>query len=95
MRRPHKHRKGAPSRKTASTARAKFARTLNTLRWSSACPAGSFGKGYINPASRPHSWFVAAHESVHGTKLPFRDVRDPVAAGGKPDMARTSRFGSE
>ena len=28
-----------------------------------------------------------------GTKLPIRDVRDPVATGDKPDMARTARIG--
>jgi hypothetical protein len=30
-----------------------------------------------------------------GTKLPIRDVRNPVAIGGKPDMARTAQFGRD
>jgi hypothetical protein len=33
--------------------------------------------------------------SPNGTKLPFRDVRDPVATGGKSDMARTAQFGRD
>jgi len=33
--------------------------------------------------------------SLVGTKLQFRDVRDPVATGGKPDMAQTDHFGSD
>jgi hypothetical protein len=30
-----------------------------------------------------------------GTKLPFRDVRHPVATGGKPDIAQKVGFGSD
>jgi hypothetical protein len=33
--------------------------------------------------------------SVGGTKLPFRDVRYPVATGGKPDMTRNVHFDSD
>ena len=32
---------------------------------------------------------------VFGKKLPFRDVRDPVATGGKPDMALIAQFGRD
>ena len=37
--------------------------------------------------------FTAVHESACGTKLPFRDVRYPVAIGGRPDMAQNAHFG--
>jgi hypothetical protein len=37
----------------------------------------------------------ALHESGNGTKLPIRDVRNPVATGGKPDIAQKARFGSD
>ena len=30
-----------------------------------------------------------------GTKLPIRDVRNPVATGGITDMARTAHFGRD
>jgi hypothetical protein len=33
--------------------------------------------------------------STHGTKLPIRDVRNPVATGGTTDMARTAHFGRD
>jgi len=33
--------------------------------------------------------------TVHGTKLPNRDVCSTVAIGDKPDMTRTARFGQE
>jgi hypothetical protein len=32
--------------------------------------------------------FAAVHESVHGTKRTFREVRIPVAIGGKADIER-------
>jgi len=38
--------------------------------------------------------FVALRLSLVGTKLPFRDVRDPVATGGITDMGQTTHFGS-
>jgi hypothetical protein len=33
--------------------------------------------------------------SVHGTKLPIRDVCCLVVIGGKPDIVRKARFGSD
>jgi hypothetical protein len=33
--------------------------------------------------------------SISGTELPIRDVRYPVATGGKPDIARTAQFGRD
>jgi hypothetical protein len=38
---------------------------------------------------------AAVRESVIGTKLPIRDVRAPVATGGKPDMALAAQFGRD
>jgi hypothetical protein len=35
------------------------------------------------------------HESGNGTKLPIRDVRYPVANGGRPDTARPIYLGSD
>jgi hypothetical protein len=40
-------------------------------------------------------FFAAVHESLHGTKLPIRDVCYPVATGGKPDIAHKARFASD
>jgi len=34
------------------------------------------------------------NSSQFGTKLPFRDVRDPVATGGITDTGQTNHFGS-
>jgi len=39
--------------------------------------------------------FAALHESLVDTKLPFGDVRYPVAIGGRPDMPRTAQFGRD
>ncbi|TMJ51930.1 MAG: hypothetical protein E6G85_13150 [Alphaproteobacteria bacterium] len=39
------------------------------------------------------SEFDAVDGSSTGTKLPSRDVRCPVANGGKPDMTRAAQFG--
>jgi hypothetical protein len=36
-----------------------------------------------------------ADRSVVGTKLPIREVRNPVATGGTTDMARTAHFGRD
>jgi hypothetical protein len=33
------------------------------------------------------------HESLRGTKLPIRDVRNPDATGGKTDMEQVPQFG--
>ena len=33
--------------------------------------------------------------SLVGAKLPFRDVRDLVAPGDKPDMAQATQFSRE
>jgi hypothetical protein len=33
--------------------------------------------------------------SLHGPKLPNRDVRYLVAVGGRPEMAQTVQFGRE
>jgi hypothetical protein len=35
------------------------------------------------------------HESGSGTKLPIRDVRNPVTNGGRPDVARIALFGRD
>jgi hypothetical protein len=54
--------------------------------------------GHVNRIKRPNTWLhrpmlqnvkkVLANPepSTHGTKLPSRDVRNPVATGGKPDI---------
>jgi hypothetical protein len=40
--------------------------------------------------------FAAVHESVvGGTKRTSSDVRNSVATGGKPDMARNAQFGRD
>ena len=39
--------------------------------------------------------FAVLHESDSGTLETCCDVRHSVAIGGKPDMSRTTHFGSE
>jgi len=39
--------------------------------------------------------YALLHESVLGTNRTSRDVRFPVANGGRPDMAQTGHFGRE
>ena len=38
---------------------------------------------------------VAVHESAFGTNRTPGNVRNSVAIGGKPDIARTGQFGRE
>ena len=56
--------------------------------------------GHVNRINRPNTWLhrpmlqnvkkalANPEPSTHGTKLPSRDVRNPVATGGKPDIDR-------
>ena len=61
--------------------------------------------GHVNRIYRPNTWLhrpmlqnvkkalANSEPSTHGTKLPIRDVCNPVATGGIADAARTAQFG--
>jgi len=45
-------------------------------------------------AAKREKALANSEPSTHGTKLPFRDVCNPVATGGIADMAVITHFGS-